>query len=83
MSTIKLYAYSHIEDNKEQIKLNNNIQIIADNLHNSKKYRDTHNMTELSNYDKYYYDIELVNTGSSVVTRLLQGVARVTPEVTR
>ena len=32
---------------------------------------------------KYYYDIELVNTGSSVVTRLLQGVARVTPEVTR
>ena len=58
MSTIKLYAYSHIEDNKEQIKLNNNIQIIADNLHNSKTYRDTHNMTELSNYDKYYYDIE-------------------------
>ena len=58
MSTIKLYAYSHIEDNKEQIKLNNNIQTIADNLHNSKTYRDTHNMTELSNYDKYYYDIE-------------------------
>jgi ribosomal protein L1 len=32
---------------------------------------------------KYYYDIELVNTSTSVVTRLLQGVARVTPEVTR
>ena len=32
---------------------------------------------------KYYYDIELVNTGSGVVTRLLQGVARVTPELTR
>jgi|TARA_R110000851_G_scaffold230776_1_gene383575 hypothetical protein len=32
---------------------------------------------------KYYYDIELVNTSNSVVTRLLQGVARVTPEVTR
>jgi len=32
---------------------------------------------------KYYYDLELVNTQNSTVTRLLQGVARVTPEVTR
>ena len=32
---------------------------------------------------KYYYDVELVNTSNSVVTRLLQGVARVTAEVTR
>jgi hypothetical protein len=32
---------------------------------------------------KYYYDVELVNTSNSVVTRLLQGVARVTQEVTR
>tara|TARA_Y100001951_G_scaffold2644_1_gene1813 strand:- start:568 stop:906 length:339 start_codon:yes stop_codon:yes gene_type:complete len=32
---------------------------------------------------KYYYDLELVNTSTSIVTRLLQGVARVTPEVTR
>ena len=32
---------------------------------------------------KYYYDVELVNTTTSVVTRLLQGVARVTAEVTR
>ena len=32
---------------------------------------------------KYYYDCELVNTSNSVVTRLLQGVARVTQEVTR
>ena len=32
---------------------------------------------------KYYYDVELVNTGNNVVTRLLQGVARVTAEVTR
>lgn len=32
---------------------------------------------------KYYYDLELVNTGASTVTRLLQGVARVTAEVTR
>ena len=32
---------------------------------------------------KYYYDLELVNTGNNTVTRLLQGVARVTPEVTR
>ncbi len=32
---------------------------------------------------KYYYDLELVNTSTSVVNRLLQGVARVTPEVTR
>ena len=32
---------------------------------------------------KYYYDLELVNTGASTVTRLIQGVARVTAEVTR
>ena len=32
---------------------------------------------------KYYYDLELVNTSQSTVTRLLEGVARVTPEVTR
>ena len=32
---------------------------------------------------KYYYDLELVNTSTSVFNRLLQGVARVTPEVTR
>ena len=32
---------------------------------------------------KYYYDLELVNTQNSTVPRLLQGVARVTPEVTR
>ena len=32
---------------------------------------------------KYYYDIELVNSGTSTVTRLLQGIARVTAEVTR
>ena len=32
---------------------------------------------------KYYYDLELLNTDDNSVTRLLQGVARVTPEVTR
>ena len=32
---------------------------------------------------KYYYDLELVNSSSNTVSRLLQGVARVTPEVTR
>ena len=32
---------------------------------------------------KYYYDLELVNTNTSTVTRLIQGVARVTQEVTR
>jgi hypothetical protein len=32
---------------------------------------------------KYYYDLELVNSDNNTVTRLLQGVARVTPEVTR
>ena len=32
---------------------------------------------------KYYYDLELVNTNNGTVARLLQGVARVTPEVTR
>ena len=32
---------------------------------------------------KYYYDLELVNSRDSSVTRLIEGVARVTPEVTR
>ena len=32
---------------------------------------------------KYYYDLELVNSSDSSVTRLIDGVARVTPEVTR
>lgn len=32
---------------------------------------------------KYYYDLELVNTDANTVTRLIQGVARVTQEVTR
>lgn len=32
---------------------------------------------------KYYYDLEVENTFSNTVSRLLQGVARVTPEVTR
>ena len=31
---------------------------------------------------KYYYDLETVS-GGGVVTRLLQGIARVTPNVTR
>ena len=34
-------------------------------------------------YGKYYYDLELVNSSDSSVTRLIEGVARVTPEVTR
>ena len=32
---------------------------------------------------KYYYDLELVNSSDSSVTRLIEGVARVTPEFTR
>ena len=32
---------------------------------------------------KYFYDLELVNTSANTVTRLIQGVARVTQEVTR
>ena len=32
---------------------------------------------------KYYYDLELVNYSDSSVNRLIEGVARVTPEVTR
>jgi hypothetical protein len=31
---------------------------------------------------KYYYDVEIVS-GGGAVTRLIQGIARVTPEVTR
>ena len=38
---------------------------------------------QISNTGKYYYDVELVNSGTSTVTRLIQGIARVTAEVTR
>ena len=31
---------------------------------------------------KYYYDLELVNTSTSTVTRLIEGVARVTGSYT-
>ena len=43
----------------------------------------TNTTTAAISSGKYYYDLELVNTSTSVVNRLLQGVARVTPEVTR
>ena len=42
-------------------------------------YADTANIAA----GKYYYDLEVENTYSNTVSRLLQGVARVTPEVTR
>ena len=42
-------------------------------------YADTANIAA----GKYYYDLEVENTFSNTVSRLLQGVARVTPEVTR
>ena len=32
---------------------------------------------------KYYYDLEVYNSSANTITRLLQGVARVTQEVTR
>lgn len=32
---------------------------------------------------KYYYDLELFNSNASSMTRLIEGVARVTPNVTR
>jgi hypothetical protein len=32
---------------------------------------------------KYFYDVEIHTTGDSIVTRLLQGTAVVSPEVTR
>ena len=32
---------------------------------------------------KYYYDLELFNSSANSITRLIQGVARVTAEVTR
>ena len=32
---------------------------------------------------KYYYDLELFNSSASSMTRLIEGVARVTPNVTR
>lgn len=32
---------------------------------------------------KYYYDLELFNSTANSITRLIQGVARVTAEVTR
>ena len=47
------------------------------------KFELSNSTTASIDAGKYYYDIELVNTSTGVVTRLLQGVARVTPEVTR
>lgn len=32
---------------------------------------------------KYYYDLEVYNSSANTITRILQGVARVTQEVTR
>ena len=32
---------------------------------------------------KYYYDLELHNTSANSITRVIEGVARVTPNVTR
>lgn len=32
---------------------------------------------------KYYYDLELYNSSANTITRLIQGVARVTQNVTR
>lgn len=32
---------------------------------------------------KYYYDLELHNTAANSITRVIEGVARVTPNVTR
>ena len=32
---------------------------------------------------KYYYDLEIFNSSSNSITRLIQGVARVTQNVTR
>ena len=32
---------------------------------------------------KYYYDLELHNTTANSITRVIEGVARVTPNVTR
>ena len=43
----------------------------------------TNSTTQNISAGKYYYDLELVNTSTSTVTRLIQGVARVTQEVTR
>ena len=43
----------------------------------------TNSETSAISPGKYYYDVELVNAGTSTVTRLIQGIARVTAEVTR
>jgi hypothetical protein len=32
---------------------------------------------------KYYYDLELHNSTANSITRVIEGVARVTPNVTR
>lgn len=56
---------------------------ITDASNGTFKFELSNSTTAAIDAGKYYYDIELVNTSTSVVTRLLQGVARVTPEVTR
>ena len=40
-------------------------------------------LTRIVAAGKYYYDLELHNTSANTTTRLIEGIARVTPEVTR
>ena len=61
MSKAKLYAYSHIEDNPTNKKLNNDIPVRCNNLHNSKKYRENVRIGSLSRFDETYYDIDYDN----------------------
>jgi|TARA_S200000501_G_scaffold273320_1_gene256995 hypothetical protein len=56
---------------------------ISDAANGVMKMALTNTVTAGISAGKYYYDLELVNTNTSTVTRLIQGVARVTQEVTR
>ena len=56
---------------------------ISDSTNGVIKMDLTNSTTANISAGKYYYDLELVNTSTSTVTRLIQGVARVTQEVTR
>ena len=51
---------------------------ITDSANGVIKMELTNTTTANISAGKYYYDLELVNTSTSTVTRLIQGVARVT-----
>ena len=57
--------------------------VVTDSANGAIKMSLPHATTANISSGKYYYDLEVFNSSANTITRLLQGVARVTQEVTR